>query len=29
MGSEGRTVGHCVIMDGMSERVGRDEGLDG
>ena len=28
-GTEGRTVGHCEILEGMSERVGRNEGLDG
>ena len=28
-GTEGRTVGHCEKLEGMSERVGRDEGLDG
>ena len=27
--TEGRTFGHCEILEGMSERVGRGEGLDG
>ena len=26
---EGRTVWHCEILEGMSERVGLGEGLDG
>ena len=28
-GTEGRTDGHCKILEGMSERLGRGEGLDG
>ena len=28
-GTEGRTVGHCEILEGIGERVGRCEGLDG
>ena len=27
--TEGRTDGHCERLEGMSERVGRVEGLDG
>ena len=26
---EGRTVGHCEILEGMSETVGMGEGMDG
>ena len=29
MGREWRTDGHCEILEGMSELVGRGEGLDG
>ena len=28
-GKEGRTVGHCEVLEGMRERVGRGEGHDG
>ena len=28
-GTDGRTVGRCEILEGMSESVGRSEGLDG
>ena len=28
-GTEGRTVGHCEILEGMGERVGMDEGMIG
>ena len=29
MGMEGRTVGHCEILDGMGECVGRERGWMG